>query len=175
MVVLGFSGCEWLPHCILSPLKTSVLGSIECKWLSCLTVFQPCWWCLSQAEDPVSSCHTSLHFNPADDACPWLCRMWVAAVPWSVSILLMIAALTFFRMWVVVIPGFISILLIVLIIGSPVGKWLPCFAVFKLDHSWLCRKWVAAVPYSSSILLTTPVYCSLVCEWLPCLAALQFC
>ena len=65
------------------------------------------------AYQPVSSRCALLCFKAADDACPLLSRMWVAAVPYCVSGLLMMPVLC-----------------------SPESEWLLCLAVFQA--CWWC-------------------------------------
>ena len=124
-----------------------VFGSSECEWL-----------------------HALMYFKPADKACPWLSRMWVAAVPWYVSSLLTMTVL-----W------------------SGVCEWLTCLTIFKPADdvccwlqivsgcdvslcfksaddacSWLSSWWVAAMPHYVWNLLMMLVWgLQNVSSWLP--------
>ena len=109
------NACPWLfrkwvaaVHCYLSSsLTMHVLGSPACEWLVCLPVFQALWQCLFLALQLVSGYCALLCFKPGDNACSWLSRKWVAAV-----------------------PSYVSSLMTVLVLVSPVSEWLLCLAVF---------------------------------------------
>ena len=108
---------------------------------------------LSLALQPVSGCSALLCFKLTDDPCPWLSRVWVAAVPCCISNLLMMPVL-----------------------GSPVCEWLQCLAMFQTYFSpWLSSLWVAAVAHCVSSLLIIPILGSSESECLWFLAALQAC
>ena len=142
-----------VPHCVLSLLIMPVLGSSECEWLLCLTVFQACWQCLFFALQDVSNCCALLGFKPTDNASPEHFSKWVAAMLCCVSSILTMP-----------------------ICGSSVCEWLLCFAVFQAywqylsvilksvsgDHAimhfkpvdnanlWLFRMWVASALHQIS-------------------------
>ena len=156
----------------------TVFLSLVCEWLLCLTVFETCWGGLHSTFQSVSSCCGLLCFKPADNGCPWLSSLWVAAV-----------------------AGCVSSLLTMAVLGSPGSEWLLWFAVCQVCWQWLslalqlvsgccgllCSKpadngcpwlsslWVAAVACCVSSMLTMPVLGSLVCGLLWCLAVLQTC
>ena len=90
------SGC----HTSLSILLTTSVGSSVCKWLNAL-----------------------LHFNPANNACFWLTREWVATISCSTSSLLMTPAL-----------------------GSSASEWLLWLTAFYV--CWSC--WLLALQQVSS-------------------------
>ena len=178
--------CSWLSSmwvaavscCVSSLLMMPVLGSPEGEWLLCLALYQACWWCLFLALQNVSGCCVLLCIRPADDACPWLFSMWVAAVSCCVSSLLMMPVL-----------------------GSPGSEWLLCLAVhqacwwhlslalqpvsdccvllsIRRDDNpcpWLFRLWVTGFLYCISILLIKPVIDASGSEWHVCLAVFQAC
>lgn len=84
-------------------LTLPVLGCLECEWLPVLGVFWAHWLCLSLVLQLVSGFCALLFFKPADNACPWLSRMWVA-----------------------VSPCFVSSLHTIFVFGSSGGEWLLC-------------------------------------------------
>ena len=97
----------------------------------------------------VSSCCALPDFKPADHDCLWLLRLWVTAVPYCVSCLL-------------IMPVF----------GSSVCEWLLCLLVFHaFDDACppLFRLWVAVVPCRISNLLNMTVFGFSGCKWLLCL------
>ena len=128
MPVLGSLACVWL-QCLamfLSLLIISVLGSPGCEWLQCIAMLQAYWWYLPLALQFVSGSKALLCFKSANDACPWLFSLWVAAMPCCVSSLLMVPVL-----------------------GSSGSEWLQCLAVpqaYSYAYPWLSSVWVAAVP-----------------------------
>ena len=154
--------CLWLssvwvtavPWWISSLLTKTVFGSSVCEWLLCLARFQVCWPRLSLALQCVSDCCALVNFKPADHDCLWLFSMWVAAVPFQ-----------------------ISNLLIKPVLGSSAGKWLLCPTMFHASDDaclWLFRGWVAFVPYISSLLIK-PILGSPESEWLLCCAVVHAC
>ena len=146
-----------------------VFGFPACEWLWCLTALQACCWCLFLALQSVGGHCALMHFKAADDIYSWLSRMWVAAVPWYLSRLLIDACSWLFRKWVAAVPWCISRLLLMHILGSPACEWLLCLAAFKVADnvcSWFCSLWVVAVPFGVSRLLIMLVLGSAACEWL---------
>ena len=97
------SCCAYVSSLLMMP----ALCSSASEWVLCLAVCQACWWSLSSALQSVSSCCALLCFKPADEAC-FLLRMWMAAVPYCVSNLLMKPVLC-----------------------SPECEWLLCLSVFQ--------------------------------------------
>ena len=93
--VLCSPGCEWLLCicCVSSLLMMPVLCSPVCEWLLYFAVSQACQWYLSSALQFVSGCCALLCLKSANDACPLLSSLWVAAVPCCVSSLLMMPVL----------------------------------------------------------------------------------
>ena len=162
-----------MPCNVLSLLTMPVLGSPECEWLLWFAVFQVCWQYLSLPLQDVSGCYALPCFKPANNACPWLFSMWVAAVlcryfkppannacPWLS------------RMWVVAVPCSVSSLwqCLPLALQRVSGFFaLRCFKPANNACPWLFSMWVAAVPCNVSSLLTISVLCSSVGEWLLCL------
>ena len=135
--------CPWqvaaMPCCLSSLLMMlmPVLCSSVGGWLPCFAVFQACWWCLPSALQGVSGCHALLCFKPADNACPLLSRMWVAAMPCCVSSLLADDSCPLHsREWVAAMPCCVSSLLMMPVICSPACEWLPCLAMFQA--CWWC-------------------------------------
>ena len=115
--------------CYISSLLTMpVFGSLVCKLLSCLSMFQACWWCLSLDIQSVSDCYALLCFSY--NAYPWFSRRWVA----SCLLCFMHADDTcplLSREWVTAIHPCASDLLMKPILCSLVCEWLLCLTVFQ--------------------------------------------
>ena len=72
----------WHP---LSLLTKPTLGFTVCELLLFLTPFQTCWPISLLTVQKVSCCSPWDLFKLTDQAHPWLCSMWVAAVPNTLS------------------------------------------------------------------------------------------
>ena len=117
-------------------------------------------------------------FKLADKAHSWLCSLWVAAVPGTLSSMLtkptldsadseLLLSLTPFQASWQNSP-------LTLQRVSCCCPWHP-FKLADKAHLWLCRKWVAAISDTLSSLLTRLTLDSAVCELLLSPAPFQAC
>ena len=155
-----------------------VFGSPVCEWLLWVAVFHVCWQCLSLALQEVSGCCGLLCFKPADNACPWLSSLWVAAVGCCVSSLLIMPVLgspaSEWLLWVAVFQACWQCLSLALqLVSGCCG--LLCFKPADNACAWLFSLWVAAVGCCISSLLTMPVLGSPGSEWLLWVAVFHAC
>ena len=168
--ILADNACLWLslwvatvPCSLLTLLTILILGSSECEWLLCLQCFKLLTMPVLGSSESEWLLWLAV-FQPANNACPFLFRRWVAAMPYSVSTLLTM-----------------------LIFGSLGSEWMLCLAMFQACWqclslalqfvcgccnlrcfnpannvcSWFPSMWVAAMPCSASALLTMPFFLAL--------------
>ena len=163
----------------LSSLLTKLtLGSAVGELLLSLAPLQTCWSSSPLALQRVSCCCSWHPFKPADQAHPWLCSLWVAAVSGILSSLLtkhtlgsaeselLLSLAPFQACW--------SSPLLALQEVSCFFLW-HSFKFADQAHSWLCSLWVAAIFGTLSSLLTKPTLGPAVCELLLPLAPSQAC
>ena len=153
-----------------------VLGSLVCEWLPSLAVSQACWQCLSLALQYVSGCYFSLCLKPADNACPWLSRGWVAVIPCCISSLLKMPVLDSLESeWLPSLSMFQACWqCLSLSLQDVSGCHLSqCFKPADDIYSLLSRKWVAAMPCWDSSMLMEPLLGSPASEWLLCITAVK--
>ena len=167
--------CAWLSRmwvatvacCVSYELRMPVLGTSGSEWLQWLGMFQAYWWCLSWVLQVVSGCSGLLYFEPTDDACPWLFRMWVAVLSchrlslrspvlgFSGSVLLWCLTVFYSHWW---LSWLSSLWVATLLCLKPADHACPC--LFRELVTWL-------ICYDSSS-LTPPLLPFQACEWLQC-------
>ena len=84
---------KWVPCHISCLIMMPLLGSPGCEWLLCFTMFYACSWHLFLTLQEVSDCCTLSCFMSAHDACSWLSRKSVTAVPCHILCLLIMPVL----------------------------------------------------------------------------------